>query len=90
MSRALAKKSPIEMLDRIAVGEAESRQLTLAHCNRQFEKQSAEERVRWSLANLPPLHVLSSSFGAQSAVTLHLMSKFGVQVEHEDFECRGP
>ena len=75
MSRTPAKKSPSGMLDRIAVGEAESRQSTLDHCNRQFDKQSAEERVRWSLANLPPLHVLSSSFGAQAAVTLHLVTR---------------
>jgi phosphoadenosine phosphosulfate reductase len=49
--------------------------MTLAHCNRQFDKQSAEERVRWSLANLPAQHVLSSSFGAQAAVTLHLVTR---------------
>ncbi len=58
-----------------AVGEAESRRLTLEHCNRKFDRQSAVERVRWSLANLPPSHVLSSSFGAQSAVTLHLVTQ---------------
>ena len=58
-----------------AVGEAESRRLTLEHCNRKFDRLSAVERVRWSLANLPPSHVLSSSFGAQSAVTLHLVTQ---------------
>lgn len=75
MSCAAAKKTPVEMLERIAVGEIESRQRTLEYCNRQFEKQSAEERVRWSLANLPQTHVLSSSFGAQSAVALHLVTQ---------------
>ena len=75
MSRALAKVSCGGMRDCIAIGEAESRRLTLKHCNRQFDKQSAEERVRWSLDNLPPSHVLSSSFGAQSAVTLHLITR---------------
>ena len=58
-----------------AVGEAESRRLTLEHCNRKFDGHSAVERVCWSLANLPPSHVLSSSFGAQSAVTLHLVTQ---------------
>jgi len=58
-----------------AVGETESRRLTLEHCNRKFDRQSAVERVRWSLANLPPSHVLSSSFGAQAAVTLHLVTQ---------------
>ncbi len=80
MSRAPAKKSPSGMLERIAVGEAESRQRTLDHCNRLFDKQSAEERVRWSLANLPPLHVLSSSFGAQAAVTLHLVTRISPDI----------
>ncbi len=75
MSCALAKKSPSDSRDCIAVGEAESRKLTLDHCNRRFDRQSALERVRWSLANLPPLHVLSSSFGAQAAVTLHLVTR---------------
>jgi len=75
MSRAIAKQSCVGMPDRLAVGEEESRKLTLEYCNRRFEKQSAEERVRWSLANLPPQHVLSSSFGAQAAVTLHLVTR---------------
>lgn len=75
MSRAAARTSPLEMLDHIALGEKESRQRTLEHCNGQFEKLSAEERVRWSLSNLPPRHVLSSSFGAQAAVTLHLVTR---------------
>jgi phosphoadenosine phosphosulfate reductase len=34
---------------------------------------AAEERVAWSLAHLPGSHVLSSSFGAQAAVMLHLV-----------------
>lgn len=39
----------------------------------QLEAMPAEERVAWSLANLPGPHVLSSSFGAQAAVMLHLV-----------------
>ena len=35
---------------------------------------SAAERVAWALGTLPGRHVVSSSFGAQSAVMLHLMS----------------
>jgi phosphoadenosine phosphosulfate reductase len=31
--------------------------------------------VQWSLENLPGRHVLSSSFGAQSAVALHLLTQ---------------
>jgi len=75
MAVAVANKAPVATLDCLTLDEKESRQLTLEHCNRQFEKKSAEERVRWSLANLPPQHVLSSSFGAQAAVSLHLVTR---------------
>jgi phosphoadenosine phosphosulfate reductase len=36
---------------------------------------SAEARVEWALAHLPGKHVLSSSFGAQAAVSLHLVTR---------------
>src|ERR1700758_699031 len=36
---------------------------------------SAEERIDWALEHLPGGHVLSSSFGAQSAVSLHLLTQ---------------
>jgi len=35
----------------------------------------AETRVRWSLANLPGPFALTSSFGAQAAVSLHLVAR---------------
>ena len=35
----------------------------------------AETRVRWSLSNLPGPFALSSSFGAQAAVSLHLVAQ---------------
>ena len=35
---------------------------------------SAEERAAWAIERLPGEHILSSSFGAQSAVMLHMMS----------------
>ena len=40
-----------------------------------LEAASAEERVEWALANLPGHFVLSSSFGIQSAVLLHLATR---------------
>ena len=55
--------------------EGVSRQLALEHCNTTFEKLSVEERVGWSLENLPGQHVVSSSFGAHAAVSLHLLSR---------------
>ena len=35
----------------------------------------AEQRVIWALAHAPGTHVLSSSFGAQAAVSLHLLTR---------------
>lgn len=37
--------------------------------------QGAEQRVRWMLEHVPGNHALSSSFGAQAAVSLHLLSR---------------
>jgi len=39
-----------------------------------LEKFSAVERVRWALDYLPQNAILSSSFGAQSAVMLHMLT----------------
>lgn len=36
---------------------------------------SAEERIAWALAHLPGVHALSSSFGAQAAVLLHMATR---------------
>jgi phosphoadenosine phosphosulfate reductase len=41
-----------------------------------LEKKSAEERIEWALDYLPDQPVLTSSFGAQSAVMLHLLTRF--------------
>ena len=46
----------------------------LAAVNPCLERMDAGERVRWALDYLPGRHVLTSSFGAQSAVMLHLLS----------------
>jgi phosphoadenosine phosphosulfate reductase len=46
----------------------------LAEINRQLAQLDAAGRVDWALAALPGQHVLSSSFGAQAAVSLHLLS----------------
>jgi hypothetical protein len=48
----------------------------LSELNRFLERSSAEQRVEWALANCEGTHVLSSSFGAQAAVSLHLLSRF--------------
>ncbi len=51
-----------------------SREAALRHCNELFSTMTAAERVEWSLKNLPAQPVLSSSFGAQAAVSLHLIT----------------
>ena len=43
--------------------------------NTWLEEQTAETRIEWALENLPRDHVLSSSFGIQSAVMLHMMTQ---------------
>lgn len=43
--------------------------------NAQLEPLRADERVAWALQHGPQEAALSSSFGAQSAVTLHLLSQ---------------
>jgi phosphoadenosine phosphosulfate reductase len=49
--------------------------LDLEAANAELEPRSAEERVAWALDRLRPNIVLSSSFGAQSAVLLHLVTR---------------
>jgi phosphoadenosine phosphosulfate reductase len=53
----------------------ESKQLAVAQANRLLARRSAAERVAWALENLPATHVLTSSFGAQAAVSLHLVTR---------------
>ncbi|KKD59532.1 phosphoadenosine phosphosulfate reductase [Grimontia sp. AD028] len=49
--------------------------LELAPINAELESMSAQERVRWALENLQGEFALSSSFGIQAAVMLHLVKK---------------
>jgi len=49
--------------------------LALAEVNGQLEKLSAQDRVSWALENLPGEFTLSSSFGIQAAVCLHLVTR---------------
>ncbi|MBU2895238.1 phosphoadenylyl-sulfate reductase [Vibrio hepatarius] len=49
--------------------------LKLAKINVQLEKQTAQERVSWALEHLEGAHVVSSSFGVQAAVMLHLVTQ---------------
>jgi phosphoadenosine phosphosulfate reductase len=50
-------------------------QPTLSEISAGLEKVSAEERVRWALERFRPEIMLSTSFGAQSAVLLHMVTQ---------------
>jgi len=52
----------------------------LARFNDKLEKASAAERVEWALAGYRPHVVLSSSFGAQAAVSLHLVTRLWPEI----------
>ena len=56
------------------VAAAES-PLALAELNRWLAGRSAEERVAWAIEHLAGHHALSSSFGAQAAVALHMTTQ---------------
>lgn len=43
--------------------------------NRLLTQLTAEERTAWALEHLPGEHVLSSSFGVQAAIMLHLTTR---------------
>jgi phosphoadenosine phosphosulfate reductase len=47
----------------------------LVDLNRWLERQKAPDRIAWALASGADNHALSSSFGAQSAVMLHLVAQ---------------
>jgi phosphoadenosine phosphosulfate reductase len=47
----------------------------LAELNHWLENRSAHQRLAWAFETLPGEHVLSSSFGAQSATLLHMATR---------------
>lgn len=49
--------------------------LDLQSANERLEGMSAEDRVAWALEQLPGQHLLSSSFGIQAALMLHLVTR---------------
>ncbi|MCC5450544.1 phosphoadenylyl-sulfate reductase [Rheinheimera sp. UJ51] len=51
-----------------------AQQQWLSEINAHLQPLSAAERVAWALAHLPKQPMLSSSFGIQAAVMLHLVS----------------
>ena len=49
--------------------------IDLGAANPQLERRSAEDRIAWVLERFMPHVVLSSSFGAQAAVLLHMVTR---------------
>jgi phosphoadenosine phosphosulfate reductase len=47
----------------------------LDEVNSELERMEAAQRVQWALQHLPGEHALSSSFGAQAAVSLHMVTR---------------
>ncbi len=60
--------------------QAIARSSWFAECNQMLEQKSAIARVQWAMENLPSNFVLSSSFGIQSAVMLHLMTQIDANI----------
>jgi phosphoadenosine phosphosulfate reductase len=52
----------------------------LEEANAQLGRMDAESRVSWALEHLPGAHALSSSFGAQAAVSLHLVTRAAPEI----------
>lgn len=52
----------------------------LKQWNELLEQQTATERVEWAMENLPSQFVLSSSFGIQSAVMLHMLTEVDANI----------
>ncbi len=59
----------------LLLDEIETREHAVAHGNQLFARMSASGRVGWALEHLPGEHVLTSSFGIQAAVLLHLVTQ---------------
>src|SRR5512139_1303162 len=53
----------------------DKQQAALVEINRVLEGWSAQDRVQWAFAHLEEEFVLSSSFGIQAAVMLHLVTQ---------------
>jgi len=49
--------------------------LIISEYNNSLQKKDPAERVEWALEHLPPQFALSSSFGIQSAVSLHMVTQ---------------
>lgn len=63
-----------DALDILNTGDQFEQQHYISHQSRLLENLSGRQRVQWVLKHLPENVVLSSSFGIQSAVMLHMVT----------------
>lgn len=73
MPDTTATKKP-QLSELLSMTKAEQ-SLRLAELNGYLETLTAQERVAWAIENLEGTHAVSSSFGIQAAVMLHLVSQ---------------
>lgn len=71
----MPQSSVLISLDELNNLSAVERGEALVPLNQELKAMSAPERVRWALEHLPGAAVLSSSFGIQAAVMLHLVTQ---------------
>ncbi len=62
-------------IEQLADLPVEARFAELAEVNQQLEILTAQQRAEWALAHLPQQVVLTSSFGIQAAVSLHMLTQ---------------
>jgi len=67
--------TPVPPLDELLALSRDEQTAALADVNRLLAGLAAEQRVRWAYERLEPEMVLSSSFGIQAAVMLHLVTQ---------------
>ncbi len=76
VSNLVSKNASVEgLINSESYDEEATRELALERCNRRFAALTPEKRVEWAFEHLPGNHVLTSSFGAQAAVSLHLVTR---------------
>ncbi|PCE68206.1 phosphoadenylyl-sulfate reductase [Salinivibrio sp. YCSC6] len=66
--------SALTRADLVAMNKSQQT-LALAEINAELEQYTAQQRIRWALEHLDGQFVLSSSFGIQAALMLHMVSQ---------------
>ncbi|MGY5450708.1 phosphoadenylyl-sulfate reductase [Agarivorans sp. MS3-6] len=62
-------------LEQLLLLPVELRNAELSSINSSLEEMTAQQRIIWAFDNLPPQVVLTSSFGIQAAVSLHMLTQ---------------